>query len=100
MGTRVVAVKPFHDLSKTAGQWKEHAVAALGPIIVVVDDEPDSRRLVTLTLQRRGYTAFEEATGTEALALRRALLTTRHDVWRPSSLFLAQRPYASPHGRS
>ena len=96
----MVAVEPFHGPSKPAGQGKEHAVAEPGPLVVVADDEPDSRRLVTLTLQRRGYTAFEEATGTEALALRRALLTTRHDVWRPSSLFLAQRPYASPHGRS
>jgi DNA-binding response OmpR family regulator len=37
--------------------------------IVVADDEPDIRRLVSFTLRRRGYEVLEAENGEEALAL-------------------------------
>jgi DNA-binding response OmpR family regulator len=37
--------------------------------IVVADDEPDIRRLVSFTLRRRGYEVLEADNGEEALAL-------------------------------
>jgi DNA-binding response OmpR family regulator len=40
--------------------------------IVVADDEPDIRRLVSFTLRRRGYEVLEAENGEEALALVRA----------------------------
>jgi two-component system cell cycle response regulator len=43
-------------------------VAAVKPRILVVDDHPDSRDIITLAMERWGYEAFEARDGREAMA--------------------------------
>lgn len=41
----------------------------MGPKVLVVDDEPDMRRLLVLALRRRGYTVLETGDGFSALEI-------------------------------
>lgn len=52
----------------------------IGPRILIVDDEPAIRRVLTVTLERHGYTVQSAASGTEALQL-----VSR---WRPDLILL------------
>ena len=39
------------------------------PLVIVIDDEPQIRRLLTVTLEANGYRVLATATGQEGLAL-------------------------------
>lgn len=41
----------------------------LKPLVLIVDDEPQIRRLLTVTLEANGYRVIAAATGNEGLVL-------------------------------
>jgi DNA-binding response OmpR family regulator len=47
------------------------ALAGIRPVVLVADDSPDIRELVTTVLERSGYETVEAANGREALELAR-----------------------------
>jgi CheY-like chemotaxis protein len=57
----------FEDLSDVAANSSGSARAIAGETVLIVDDEPSVRMLITEVLAELGYTAIEAADGTSAL---------------------------------
>ncbi len=47
-------------------------VAAAGEVVLLVEDDPDVRRLTVMLIEELGYTVLSAADGTEALAVSQA----------------------------
>jgi two-component system, cell cycle sensor histidine kinase and response regulator CckA len=56
-----------------AGETVDEVDGSAGPLVLVVEDEPQVRRVVRSMLETSGYRVLEAANGSEALAL-----LTRH----------------------
>jgi PAS domain S-box-containing protein len=70
-GTTIYLFLPRHDETEdaqdTASESSASAHATEGETVLVVDDEPSVRMLITEVLAELGYTAIEAADGTSAL---------------------------------
>jgi len=78
-----------------APQGRHPAPEAEAPLALVVDDEPQVRRLVSTVLRRHGWSVLEAPDATAALALARTdppdLLVTDYDMPDASGVDLAER---------
>ena len=93
---RVLALRPGHEVAKAWRAQVEKRLAGTRPskrpevepqpppsavkVILAVDDSPTVRRIVAMTLEKRGYRVVTAADGSQALALLREQ--------RPSLIFL------------
>ena len=59
----------------------------LKPLVLVVDDEPQIRRLLRVTLETNGYRVFDAATGSDGIA--------QAAQRRPDAVLLDPRPARS-----